>query len=232
MSLIHEGESRGRVATLNCALSQAYGWAGLTNEALAANTAAMHGLPFVERSDNQFLGYNVEHWVMAMRGQFLVRLGRLAEAKQRLDRLLDIETALADPTVQFIPHLAYLDLAWYRGDAELAKQHAARVVEIGEMTGIPYLRVFGFACAGTTKALAKDFVGATQEFSAGLVLLRQTRASMSSSLSCWWALPIVICEWGSRRRPQPSPRNPLGLRSIEARVWPNVALASSEQQRC
>ena len=170
LSLLKEGQNLGRVATLNCALSQAYGWAGLTNQAFAANTAAMRSLSHVEKFDDQFLGYNVEYWVMAMRGQFLVRLGRLSEARQHLDSLLEIETTLADPTVQFIPHLAYVDLAWCRRDAGVAEEHAARVVEIAEITGIPYLRVFGFACTGTAKALAKNFIGAAREFGAGLEL--------------------------------------------------------------
>src|SRR5262249_10296936 len=43
-------------ATLNAALSQALGWAGLLKEALEANTAALSAIDEVEPSDEQFLG--------------------------------------------------------------------------------------------------------------------------------------------------------------------------------
>jgi adenylate cyclase len=178
LSLLKQSGNRGRIATLNCALSQAYGWAGLLKHALAASDAALQGLPYVERFDHEFLGYNVEHWVLTLRARILVRLGRLAEGQRCLDDLLKIEPELSDPTVQFIPHLGYVDLAWSRGDADLAATHAHRICEIGEKTGIPYLRVYGFACTGTAKALAKDFESAVREFVAGLQFMHQAKASM------------------------------------------------------
>jgi tetratricopeptide (TPR) repeat protein len=178
LSLLKEGKSAGRIATLNCALSQAYGWAGLLNEALAANNAAMQGLSNVEMFDHEFLGYNVEHWVMGLRGRILVRLGRFAEAQQCLNMLLRIEQTLLDPTVQFIPHLGYVDLAWCRGDAALAEKHALRVSEIAEKSGIPYLRVYAFACIGTAKSIAGDFAAAAREFTEGLQFVRRATASM------------------------------------------------------
>jgi adenylate cyclase len=178
LSLLKEGESAGRIATLNCALSQAYGWAGLLNEALDANNAAMQGLSDVEMFDNEFLGYNVEHWVMSLRGRILVRLGRSMEAQQCLNMLLRIEQTLLDPTVQFIPHLGYVDLAWCRGDAALAEKHALRVSEIAVKSGIPYLRVYAFACMGTAKSIAKDFAGAARDFTEGLQFVRKATASM------------------------------------------------------
>src|SRR5262249_47362379 len=113
------------------------GWAGLLNEALDANNAAMQGLSDVEMFDHEFLGYNVEHWVMSLRGRILVRLGRLMEAQQCLNMLLRIEQTLLDPAVKFIPHLGYVDLAWCRGDAALAEKHALRVSEIAEKVGFP-----------------------------------------------------------------------------------------------
>jgi adenylate cyclase len=178
LSLLRNHGNIGRVATLNCALSQAYGWAGLLKQALDASDAAMQDMAAVDKFDHQFLGYNVEHWVLTLRSRILVRLGRLAEGEQYLRRLLEIERELGDPTVQFIPHLGYVDLAWCRGDAALAAEHAHRISQIADRTGIPYLRVYGFACSGIAKMLAKDFTGALQDFTAGLQFQRQAKASM------------------------------------------------------
>jgi adenylate cyclase len=166
------------VATLNCALSQAYGWAGLLREALAASDAAMKEVSHVEKFDHQFLGYNVDHWIMSLRARILVRLGRFAEGQECLDRLLEIEDTLLDPTVQFIPHLGYVDLAWCRGDTRLAEKHAERIAEIADKCGLPYIRVYAFACAGTAKALVKDFAGAERDLIEGLQFVRKATASM------------------------------------------------------
>jgi class 3 adenylate cyclase/tetratricopeptide (TPR) repeat protein len=166
------------VATLNCALSQAFGWAGLLREALAASDAALQDISSVQQFDHQFLGYNVDHWIMSLRARILVRLGRFDEGQKCLDRLLEVEDTLLDPTVRFIPHLGYVDLASCRGDPRLAEEHAERIAEIADKCGLPYIRLYAFACAGTAKSLAKDFVGAERDFVEGLQFVRKATASM------------------------------------------------------
>lgn len=179
LSLLKQGGSAGRNATLNCALSQAYGWAGLLNEALAANDAALQGLPEVDEFDDRFLGYSVEHWVMSLRGRILVRLGRFAEAEQWLAQMLSIEHTLHDPTVRFIPHLGYVDLAWYRNDPELAEKHASRIVQIANKSGGAYLQVYAFAYRGIANSLAGNFAAAEHDFIEGLEFVQKAKASMS-----------------------------------------------------
>jgi class 3 adenylate cyclase/tetratricopeptide (TPR) repeat protein len=178
LSLLPEANERGRIATLNASLSQAYGWAGLLNEALAANSAALAGLSSIKPFDHQFLGYSVEHWTMSLRGRILVRLGRFSEAQQCLDKLLGMEQTLVDPTVRFIPHLAYVDLAWCRADVRLADEHARQVAELAEKHGIPYLRVFSLACLGTARGLAGNFADAIRDFREALEVAREKRAAM------------------------------------------------------
>lgn len=178
LSLLREGEDIGRIATLNASLSQAYGWAGMLKEALAANSAAMEGISRIEKFDHQFLGYSVEHWAVSLRGRILVRLGRFEESEKCFDLVLGVEENLLDPTLQLIPHLGYVDLAWCRGDSALAERHAWRIAQIAEKHESPYLRVFAFACGGTAKSLARDFAAAASDFVAGLEFLRKTKAAM------------------------------------------------------
>ncbi len=197
-----EKNADGRIATLNCALSHAYGWTGLLNDALASSDAAMQWLSHVDPFDHQFLGYNVDHWVMSLRGRILVRLGRFFEAEQCLDMLLQIEQTLIDPTVQFIPHLGYVDLAWCRGDTELAKTHASRVSEIASTTEIPYLQVYAFGCEGTARSIANDFAGAAREFYQGLKFLRQTSAVMEYETEILASLADCHYKMGQPKRAQ------------------------------
>ena len=215
-----EKNADGRIATLNCALSQAHGWAGLLNEALAASDAAMQGLSHVDPFDHQFLGYNVDHWVMSLRGRILVRLGRFAEAEQCLDMLLQIEQTLLDPTVRFIPHLGYVDLAWCRGDAELAERHASRVSEIASKTEIPYLQVYAFACEGTARSIANDFAGAKCEFSQGLDLLRKTSAAMELQSEILASLADCYYQMGQLRGAQDNAKEAIKLAQLRCTRLP------------
>lgn len=178
LSLLKEDKDIGRIATLNVSLSQAYGWAGMLNEALAANSAATEGISRIEKFDHQFLGYSVEHWAIGLRGRILVRLGRFEESEKCFDLVLGVEENLLDPTARLIPHLGYVDLAWCRRDPALAERHASRVAQIAEKHQSPYLRVFAFACSGTAKSVAGDFVAAARDFVAGLEFLRKTKAAM------------------------------------------------------
>jgi adenylate cyclase len=178
LSLLRGSGNTGRIATLNCALSQAYGWAGLLNEALDANTASLEGATEVETFDHQFLGYSVEHWLMTLRGRILLRLGRFDEAASCLSALIDIEDSLGDPTVQFLPHYGYVDLAWCLGDARLAQKHAARVAQIAEKHGSPYLHVFALAATGIAECVDQDFDAALRHFGECLSFARTAKAAM------------------------------------------------------
>ena len=132
LALDPQGIDTGRIATLNVFLSQACNMAGLLEDALAASDHALARDSLIRPSDHQFVGFNMEHWVGSLRGRILVRLGRFAEAERQLDEMLRIEPILVDPTIQFIPHFGYVELAWCRADAALAEDHASRVAAIAE----------------------------------------------------------------------------------------------------
>ena len=170
----------GRLATVYASLSHAYGWAGLLREALAANDAAVVRLHALAPFDNQFLGYSVEHWTLSLRGRILARLGLVEEARDCLHRMLALEGARVDPTVQFIAHLGYVDIAAFLGDAALASQHSARVSSIASRHDSPYLRVFASLCEGVSRKLAGDVDGAALAYREGLDGLRATSAAMEN----------------------------------------------------
>ena len=173
-------QDEGRLATIYASLSHAFGWAGLLREALAANDASVVRLHAITPFDNQFLGYSVEHWALSLRGRILARLGHVKEARECLDRMLALEGALVDPTVRFIAHLGYVDIAAYLGDAALAQQHAASVCAIAERHQTPYLRVFSRLCEGVSHKLSGDVEAAASALADGLDCLRSTRAAMEN----------------------------------------------------
>jgi class 3 adenylate cyclase/tetratricopeptide (TPR) repeat protein len=178
LSLFRPEEDIGRATTLNAMLSQAYTFAGMLHEALAANTAALEHISSIGEFDQQFVGFNVEQWVIALRGRILARLGRFADAQYCLDMLLKAEGAILDLAVRYLPHLAYLDLAWYRGDAELAAKHCSRVAEIASESGLPYLHVCALASVGISKLIAHDFECAVEQLTEGLDFARRASAGL------------------------------------------------------
>jgi adenylate cyclase len=148
LALAESRRDAGRAATLSASLSQAYGWAGLLREALAANDVALAGVSSIADFDHQFLGYSIEHWILSLRGRILVRLGRFDEARRCFDQILAIEPALIDPTVRFIANLGYVDLAWCLDDPKMANEHAGQVADLATRQGSPYLRAYSSVLAG------------------------------------------------------------------------------------
>ncbi|NNC00723.1 adenylate/guanylate cyclase domain-containing protein, partial [Corallococcus exiguus] len=153
--------------------------------------------PHVTDFDNRFLGYSVEHWTISLRARIFVHIDRIDEGRKWLDHMLAIDDGLIDPTVQFISHLGYVDLAWITGDAELAATHAAQVMEIAARHGTPYLRVFSHACAGIAMTIAGQTADAVREFEAGLAFMQSARAAVDYEPDMLAALAECLDQAGS-----------------------------------
>lgn len=176
--LMEPGADPGREAMINAALSQAYAWAGLLEQALVANTAAIQGMSAIDRFDREWIGFSVDHWVMGMRARLLTRLGRLDEAEECLQQLLVLGQSSNDPVIMQFAHFGYVDLAVCRQDAALAQTHASRVAEIAAKHEGPYLRVFALSCRATAASVAGDFSTAASTFTEALNLVRQAKVAM------------------------------------------------------
>jgi tetratricopeptide (TPR) repeat protein len=135
-------------------------------------------LQYVQDFENRFLGYSVEHWTLSLRARILIHLNRSDEGRAWLDHMLAIEDGLIDPTVQFISHLGYVDLAWLSGDADLALFHATRVCQLAERHGTPYLKVFAYACMAMARGLAGDNQAAIHGLEEGLNFMHAARAAL------------------------------------------------------
>jgi class 3 adenylate cyclase/tetratricopeptide (TPR) repeat protein len=178
LALTESRHDAGRTATLYASLSQAYGWAGLLREALVANDMALAGAPSISEFDHLFLGYSVDQWILSLRSRILVRLGRLEEARQCFDEILEIEPAMIDPTVRFIANLGYVDLAWCLDDPNMAHEHANRVADLAMRQGSAYLRAYSLACSGTAHSIGGDHRAAIRAFAEALTFLRDARVAM------------------------------------------------------
>lgn len=181
-------EDAGLRAIFNAMLSQACSFAGRLREALDANTEALASI--ADHSENsrqvlpginmtQVMGFNVEHWIKCLRARIFVLLGQFDQAEIWLREVLQKEAGV-EPIVQFLPHWAYVELAWFRKDPKLAEYHAQQVVKFAEQSGIPYLRTFTFYCTAVAKSAGGDFAGAIRDLSDGIDFSRRAKAGQEN----------------------------------------------------
>lgn len=162
----------GRIATLNAALSQAYGWAGLLNQALEANDVALKAVASIDKFDREFIGFNPEQWILGMRGRLLTRLGRHEEAQQCWQQMSSVDAGPVDPAVQTILHLGQVEHAWWTNDAVLAQEHAALLAGLADKTAMPYLKTVTANCQGMARSMSHDFSGAVHALAEAIRLVR------------------------------------------------------------
>lgn len=159
-------------------LCQAYGYAGKLREALQASDTALARISDILPAHEALIGFNVRRWVESLRARVLVRMGDFAAARRSIADLIATEGEFPDPAVQFIPHLAGVELAWLSGDAEQAEFHSRSIEKLSAASGLPYLAVYGAACAALAVSLAGDHVGAIQKLEATVRLARLAYAAL------------------------------------------------------
>jgi adenylate cyclase len=166
--------------TLKAILCHALRLSGRMTEALQINIEAMDRAHEIVKFDRQTLGFDIEVWLIAMRGQTLVMLGRGEEARPFLDRVLQKAEADVDAIHYVIPSLAYVDLAWASQDSQLALEHAHRAFSLAAKSGNPYLRVYAQACRGLAHCIAGNAGMAIEDLTAALRFARSRKAGLEN----------------------------------------------------
>ncbi len=158
-------------------LCQASGHAGRLREALTANDSALANVDKIEAAHEAIMGINVERWLRSLRSRLLIRSGDFAAGQALINELLSDAPEHPDPSVQFIPHLASVELAWLSNDAALARQHADAIEQIAKNVSIPYVAVYADACQGVALALEGNHLAASRRLEKALRLAREAHSS-------------------------------------------------------
>jgi adenylate cyclase len=159
-------------------LCQAYGYSGKLREALKASDTALAHITDIQKSHEALLGFNVERWIKSLRARLLVRMGNFAAARQSIEQLISSENDHPDPAVQFIPHLAGVELAWLTQDRALADFHSLRIDEIAAGSSVPYVAVYAAACRGLALSLSGDDVAAIRKLESAIRLATEAYAGL------------------------------------------------------
>ena len=83
-----------------------------------------------------------------------------------------MQGAAADPAVQVIRHLGFVELAWCNDDAPLAQLHSSQLSEMAERHALPYLKPIALTCRGMALTIAADHDSAASAFDEALALVR------------------------------------------------------------
>jgi tetratricopeptide (TPR) repeat protein len=179
-AIAEAGPDESVKVTIKAVLCHALRLSGRMSEALQMNSEAMSRAHEIVKFDRQTLGFDINIWLTAMRGQTLVMLGRGDEARPYLDSVLREPEAGVDVIHFAIPSLAYVDLAWGERDPTLAQHHATRAFSLATKSGNPYLRVYAQACRGLAHAIAGNLGGAIDDFTGALRLARSRKAGLEN----------------------------------------------------
>ena len=178
---IAEPRSDARVkVTLKAVLSHALELSGKMSEALQLNIEALNRVHEIVKFDRQTLGFDINTWLIAMRGQTLVMLGRGDEARPYLDAVLKEPEDTVDMIHFAIPSLAYVDLAWAERNTSMAQAHAARAFSLAARSGNPYLRVYAQACRGLSHSISGNHSAAIDDLTTALRFARSRKAGLEN----------------------------------------------------
>lgn len=178
LSLTPPGKDVGRVAMLNVALSQAYAWAGLLEQGLAANSTALLGISSIDSFDREFIDFSIEQWALGIRARLLIRMNRLDDAQACLQQMLSAGKELDDPVIRQITHHLHVELAAITQNAELAREHVAVVVNLGQQYASPYSKVFAHWCSGLAEISVGNLVAARTSFSEALEFIAGSKVAV------------------------------------------------------
>lgn len=166
--------------TLKAVLCHALRLSGRLSEALELNIEALDRVHEIVKLDRQTLGFDVNTWLVAMRGQTLVVLGRGDEARPYLEAVLKEPEETIDPIHFAIPSLAYVDLAWSEGNSSLAQFHAARAFSLAAKSGNPYLRVYAQASRALSHVVSRNYTAAIDDLTVALRFARSRKAGLEN----------------------------------------------------
>lgn len=173
MSLLDKDASVGSKVLLNTALCQAYGWAGMFTQALAASDAALQGARSVDKFEEDFIGYSLHQWALVLRGRLLTRIGEFAEAVESLQSVSTLQPHMVDPVLLQIAHYGLAEVGCLTGDMRSARHHSDVVARIAEQQGNSYLRVFGHASQALVYHAEERFGLAIAELRRAIDLVRR-----------------------------------------------------------
>jgi adenylate cyclase len=178
VALAKESNDSSLEVMIKAGLSHALRLSGRLTRALEVNIEATDRAHELNKFHRKVLGFDIEPWLMALRGQLLVMLGRGDAARPFLDRVIDMGPEHINTTDHVMPSISYVDLAWAERDVRLAERHAERAFSMAVRSGTPYLRTYATACRGLAHIVGGRPGAAIEDLSAAIDFARRRSAGL------------------------------------------------------
>jgi class 3 adenylate cyclase len=178
IGLARQAEDPSLEVMLTAGLCHALRLSGRLTEALEVNIEATNRAHEVNKHHRTALGFDIEPWLTALRGQLLIMLGHSDDARSYLDRVIQMDTEHINASDHMVPSISYVDLAWVEGDVRLAEHHAERATSIATRSGNPYLLAYAMACRGLSLIVAGKYSAAIEELNSALDFARRRKAGL------------------------------------------------------
>lgn len=178
LALAEEANDASLEVMLKAGLGHALRLSGRLVQALEANIDVTNRAHELNEFHRRILGFDLEPWLMTLRGQLLVMLGRGDEARAFLDRVINISPEQINTTDHVMPSISYVDLAWAEQDVWLAERHSERAYSMAVRSGTPYLRTYATACRGLFHIIAGRPSAAIEDLRTAIDFARRRSAGL------------------------------------------------------
>lgn len=158
--------------------SHALMMAGYVDKALAANEVALANVHAISSRELQTLGYNVRHWLMALRARLLLASDRLPETGALLERLLGDPSEKVDVLHRMMSLAVAAELATAEGRLDELRRHVIAMEGIAREAPTAYLRVLALSHRALVSLQTFDIDNALVGFEQALTLARTQRAGL------------------------------------------------------
>jgi class 3 adenylate cyclase len=165
-------------AVLAAVYSHALSTAGRFEQALVANEHALRTVNEIDARDQQALGFNARHWLLAMRARSLTMVGRAHEARKLSEQLLKGDAGPLDTLHRALAICNIIQLASLERDGQRALSLANELSTTLSGNDTPYLRVLEARYLGVALMAAGNTLAAADRFQAGLSLCESQRVGL------------------------------------------------------
>jgi adenylate cyclase len=178
IALARQAGDQSLEVMLSAGLCHALRLAGRLREALEVNIAIAGRTDAVSKTHRQMLGFEIEPWLTALRGQLLIMMGRADEARSYLDRVIQMNPDQINLSDHLVPSISYVDIAWAEGDVWLAEFHGERAYSMALRSGNPYLQTYATAAHGLAHLVAGRPGPAIEDLTNAIEFARRRRAGL------------------------------------------------------
>lgn len=178
VALARQANDTSLEVMMKAGLSHALRLAGLITSAFEINIEATERAHELNKLHRQMMGFDIEPWLTALRGQLLILMGRYDDARPFLDRVIQMEADQINASDHIMPSISYVDMAWAQGDVRLSQQHAERAFSMAFRSGTPYLQTYATACRGLAHIVAGRATAAVEDLTTAVEFARRRRAGL------------------------------------------------------